>query len=80
MKGYTTHGSIRGCCGHMHATEQSAQACLERDKAGCASQRGYSDRSIAIVGDDGLLYQDPECENWIPGDGGPSCGAARFAN
>lgn len=77
---YTTYGSVRGCCGHRHRTPEAAQACIDRDQRGCASQGGYSDRSIATVGPNGYLYRDEACEDWIPGPGGRSNGAARLTD
>ncbi len=46
---YTTVGRVRGECGHKHRTVTAAQACAERDDDGCATQGGYSDRSIRAV-------------------------------
>ena len=43
---YTCYGSVRGCCGHEHRTEDAAFRCIERDTRGCASHGGYSDRQI----------------------------------
>ena len=78
MKGYTTHGSVRGGCGVLYATALRAERALERDQRGCQAQGGYSDRTVVVVGDDGCLYYDDECQDWVPGAGGRSCGAARF--
>ena len=57
---YTTWGSVRGGCGHDHATREDADLCLELDMDGCGGQRGYSDRQVYesdpegyYVGDDG---------------------------
>ena len=41
---YTNTGPVRGECGHRHRTRATASECLERDRRGCASQGGYSDR------------------------------------
>lgn len=57
MKGYTTHGNIRGQCGHLHKTAGTAEKCQARDSAGARKQGGYSDRYVAIVDDDGLLQK-----------------------
>lgn len=46
---YTTWGSVRGDCGHVHGTREAAQRCLERDRRGCAEQGGYSDREVRAV-------------------------------
>lgn len=47
---YTTTGSVRGDCGHRHRTDTGALACLQRDRAGCRRQGGYSDRRIVALG------------------------------
>ena len=46
MTKFTTHGSIRGGCGHHHKHIHTALACIESDQRGCASQGGYSDRDV----------------------------------
>lgn len=46
---YTTWGSVRGGCGHVHRSARAAYRCLERDRAGCHRQGGYSDRRIRVV-------------------------------
>lgn len=46
---FTTEGEIRGCCGHKHRSPETARKCLERDRAGCREQGGYSDREIVRV-------------------------------
>jgi hypothetical protein len=54
MKTYYTCGTtrdVRGNCGHRHRTILGAVRCNDRDQAGCASQGGYSDRSIVAVQD-----------------------------
>lgn len=43
---YVCAGSVRGECGHRHATASGALRCLLADQAGCERQRGYSDRDI----------------------------------
>jgi hypothetical protein len=75
--GYTTAGSVRGQCGHLHETTTLADRCLARDRAGCAIQGGYSDRQIARIDAEGFLY-DLDGE-WIAADGGPTNGAMRFS-
>ncbi len=79
VRGYTTCGGVRGQCGHLHRSEAAAQACADRDQAGCASQRGYSDRSVCVVGSDGCLYRDESCADWLPAAGGRGSGAMRFS-
>ena len=76
--GYTTYGSVRGQCGHTHATPGDAQWCLERDRRGCEGSGGYSDRQVAEIGADGLLYRSVAQDDWVPGPGGRTNGAARF--
>lgn len=67
---YTTKGSVRGSCGHTHRTISGALRCLERDRSGCKSQGGYSDRSVydsdgrrayTLDGPDGRLV----VEEWL---------------
>jgi len=63
VKHYTCDGSVRGKCGHQHQTQAAARRCIERDHHGCASQGGYSDRHVVVVGSDGscrLLNADDE--------------------
>ena len=45
---YTTWGSVRGDCGHVHRTLDAAIACLERDRRQCSRLGGgaYSDRHV----------------------------------
>lgn len=75
---YTTYGSVRGGCGHQHRTVEAAERCLNDDQNGCASQGGYSDRRVCEVRD-GYLYEVGGGEDdWIAGEGGRSCGAARI--
>ena len=77
-KGFTTYGSVRGCCGHLHKTIAAAETCLQRDQNGCGGQGGYSDREVVEVGEDDRLYRDAASDDWIPGSGGRTSGAARF--
>lgn len=73
---FTTYGSVRGCCGHRHETRDGADKCLALDQAGCASQGGYSDREVVLVGSDGYLYHDmgqvgaEDGDHWIRSAGG----------
>ena len=46
---YTTEGDIRGDCGHKHRSFRTAQQCLDKDRAGCKKQGGYSDRNVIRV-------------------------------
>jgi hypothetical protein len=79
VRGWTTYGSVRGGCGHLHRTVEAAARCRQRDAHGCAVQGGYSDRAVMAVGRDGCLYRDPgDPGSWVPGPGGPGSGAARF--
>lgn len=43
---YTTVGSVRGCCQHLHRSESAAEECVRDDADGCATQGGYSDRRV----------------------------------
>ena len=73
---FSTYGSVRGCCGHRHTTLSGAARCLARDRAGCASQGGYSDRSLVLVDADGYLYHDmgqiaaADGDHWVRSAGG----------
>lgn len=53
---YTTWGYVRGHCGHIHLSERTADDCLERDRRGCRSQGGYSDREVRAAMERGDLY------------------------
>lgn len=53
---FTTWGSVRGCCGHEHATHSEASACCSDDARGCKAQGGYSDRQVRIVEGDWRSY------------------------
>ena len=75
---YTTYGKTRGSCGHRHTTFGAAEACRARDQSGCAAQGGYSDRIIAEVRRGRLYLLGGGADDWIPGPGGRSCGAARL--
>lgn len=56
---WTTVGSVRGCCGHAHRSEDTAYRCLAGDRDGCASQGGYSDRRVIDVsGGDDYSYSE----------------------
>jgi len=49
--GYTTIGSVRGCCDHIHRSLGTALACLKKDGLS-ASYQGtgcYSDREVLAV-------------------------------
>lgn len=86
MTTFTTHGSVRGGCGHRHRTAKAAQDCCDRDQRACAGpdslyggslSRGYSDRIVAVV-IDGILYHDVDGENPVWPSHGRSCGAETF--
>lgn len=49
MAMWTTWGSVRGDCGHVHKTQEAAEKCLSRDRRGCRYVRGYSDRHVRVV-------------------------------
>jgi hypothetical protein len=76
--GFTCYGPVRGCCDKVHGVHDRALRCLEKDRTRCSSQGGYSDREICTIGDDGLLYEDKDCTEPIPAEGGMSNGAVRF--
>lgn len=46
---WTTHGSVRGGCGHRHHTLLSAARCVVHDQRACCAGGGYSDRAIRRV-------------------------------
>lgn len=46
---YTTWGSVRGCCGHLHLTREGAEQCLARDRRSCRRQGGVSDRTLRRI-------------------------------
>ena len=48
-KGYTTHGSVRRGCGHIHRSLRAAMDCQDRDHQSCKSVGGYSDRILLAV-------------------------------
>ena len=72
---YTTYGSVRGQCGHVHRTEAAAEKCLAHDQAACRSQRGYSDRMVCVVDAAGCL-ETMDGETVWPSHG-RRCGAVR---
>lgn len=51
---YTTWGSGRGDCGHLHLTREGAKQCLARDRRSCRRQGGTSDRVIRQIEGDTL--------------------------
>ena len=76
---YTTYGSVRGM-GPIRETEREAERDLEIDRRSCHRQGGDSDRHVCYVGDDGYLYylyHDTDCNSWVIGPGGRSCGGVR---
>ena len=54
MKGYTTWGSVRGM-GPVRQTLAEADYDLAADQEGCASQRGYSDREVYSIDNEGYV-------------------------
>ena len=74
---YTTHGQVRGGCGHRHRTIEAAEACLSRDIRACNSAGGYSDRVVAEIDNDGYLINDATGDYVYP-DHGRSTGAVKF--
>lgn len=67
---YYTHGSVRGSCGHVHRRRFAAQKCLDRDKAGCRAQGGYSDRVVMVWREGEKIPQ----RSYGEGDGRPAFG------
>ena len=66
---YETYGSVRGKCGHKHRSIRTATACLLRDRRGCESQGGYSDRDVIAVENDKIVTfyaTDDEGHTWDP--------------
>ena len=76
MPVFTTYGAVRLGCGHRHKSVAAAERCLTRDRDGCASQRGYSDRSIYTVDEDGYLIDLDGAPLYPPS--GRSSGAVRL--
>ena len=72
---YTTYGHVRRLCGHHHRSESAAGQCVARDQNGCASQGGYSDRSVYAIDSDGYLAHADGSPVW-PAHG-RSTGAVR---
>ena len=48
----TCFGSVRGHCGITHRSLRTAIKCVRSDGDGCATQGGYSDRTVMIVDED----------------------------
>ena len=57
---YTTHGSVRGGCGHQYQSIALANACADRDRRHCGSLGGgaYSDRGVTRGNGDALDDQE----------------------
>ena len=55
---YSTYGSTRGGCGHVHRSLATAESCRRRDQTGCERQGGYSDREVRRCG--GPLSDDEQ--------------------
>lgn len=73
---YTTYGDVRGQ-GPVRDTLAQAEQDLADDQSGCSKQRGYSDRRVCYVGDDGYLYHDADCTDWVAGPGGRTSGGIK---
>lgn len=74
---FTSTGSVRGGCGHLHTTRANAEKCLAKDARGCAAHGGYSDRAVVVLAD--IIDRDGDrlqvcVGNWIAvyGAGGES--------
>ena len=46
---FTTWGSVRGGCGHLHLTREGAEKCAARDRRLCHMQGGVSDRLLRRI-------------------------------
>lgn len=80
--GYGSYGSTRGH-GPFRLSLAEADGDVESDARGCARQGGYSDRQVVAVDADGCCYAVDEDgvaneDEWIPGPGGLTSGAARY--
>jgi hypothetical protein len=60
---YTTHGSVRGGCGHTHRTLDATERCRQRDADECASLGGgaYSDRQVVHSDMSALTLEEVNC-------------------
>ena len=65
VKGYTTWGSVRGM-GPVRKTLAKADHDLAADQEGCASQRGYSDREVYAIDDEGYVVDTVTGANVYP--------------
>lgn len=54
---FTTWGSVRGGCKHLHQSVLRAVECIGYDHAGCRSQGGYSDREVRALRE-GATHED----------------------
>jgi hypothetical protein len=79
MLGYTTCGSVRGQCGHLHKQRAHAENCRKTDSRSYHYVNGYSDRCVVVVGNDGYLYENEEMDKPVPGIGGITSGGLKFA-
>ena len=82
---FTTYGDVRGGCGKVYDTAEEAHRAVMSDAHGCRRQYGYSDRQVAVIGDDGYLYTyddggDGLPSNWIAGPGGRTSGGVKFSD
>lgn len=69
---YTTWGSVRGGCRHLHRIVAAVEACLDKDHRGCQRQGGYSDRTLLVSDADGIFH-DRQGHSYHPY--GPTCSA-----
>lgn len=58
-EGWTCVGNVTGWCGHVHQKFEAACRCSERDKNGCRSVGGYSDKVVVRVEDGELDHIQP---------------------
>ena len=52
---FTTHGPVRGGCGHLHRSREGAARCQHADHVGCIDAGGHSDRSILKADQSGVF-------------------------
>lgn len=57
MTHYTTHGPVRGSCGHRHRSIRTAQLCADRDHAAVGSDREV----YRLQGSKRLPLSEDEC-------------------
>lgn len=51
---FATWGPVRGSCGHLHQTQETAERCADADRRACHIHGGYSDRVVRRIEGDTL--------------------------